>query len=387
MDSEVCDVIIIGGGPAGSAAALQLAQAGHSVIQLERREFFAPQHDPLRSGEGLPPRTCRALAVLGLETDSPPWQIATTRHVEVLWPHGVQTHNDLGTQSIRLINREALDAALFAHACAHGVDGRTGWRVRDFQQDASGHVRGVVAYAPNEATPRHLRASIVIDAGGRNALALRTLARRQDDATNNFHALAMFFDQVPGLAPDTWQMQLCAKPDFLVLQLSQFCEGVVRCGLGTTQALQQRGPADPADFFWWCLQEHPELRQRFATSQVVRRPYVRAQIGYHVPQVTFDGLLLIGDATGYVNPLFGDGILRALATAAAAAKTVILALERGDSTRRAFAAYEQRQATRRRLDQVLGSALDQGSAHLSAFARLGQTATVRRAVFAALMRT
>src|SRR5689334_20200863 len=88
--SRRAEVIVIGGGPAGSAAALRLARQGRHVLQFERRIFGAPENDRWRSGEGILPATLRELAQLDIPPD-PAWLLQRARGVRIRWPGGAQT--------------------------------------------------------------------------------------------------------------------------------------------------------------------------------------------------------------------------------------------------------------------------------------------------------
>jgi flavin-dependent dehydrogenase len=132
------------------------------------------------------------------------------------------------------------------------------------------------------------------------------------------------------------------------------------------------------------MQQAPSLARRLAESRMIRRPFVRASVGYQVRQVVFDGLLLAGDATGYLNPLLGDGILRALRTARAAATTIDAALRRGDCSRRGLARYAQRQAALSCVDGCLRHALHRMYDHPRPVTTIGQLGYVRRALLTAL---
>lgn len=385
--TESADVVVIGGGPGGSAAAIHLAQAGLHVVQLERRDFLAPGNDALRSGEGLIPSARRALKAIGLETQNAAWSLSLVRQLCIHWPNHEHTVNPLERRGgVVLINRELLDAAIFAVAQQRGADSRPRWRALHFHRDANNAVAGVVAQPPDGLPPRLILAPLVLDAGGRNALALREFDLRRHDAAGDFYSMALYFDKVADLAPDAWEMHLFGPKQLNVIQLSQFQDGLVRCGLGTAQSVQQQGPNDPHAFFWSCLQGHPELSERLRGARVVRRPFVRARIGYHVRQVALDGLLLVGDAAGYINPLFGDGIPRALESGRIAATAAIAALRNGRYSRSHLAIYERYQRRRRFQDWVLKQGLVWMYSHPKTLATVGQTPIARQGLLAALMR-
>lgn len=341
---EAAEVVVIGGGPAGSAAALRLARCGRHVVQLERRVFGASSNDALRSGEGLIPRTRRELADLGLDSRRAPWALTQVERVRTRWLDGTRTDDRIGDRGgIVMIDRECFDQHLFAAARTAGVDGRQGWRARALCRDDRGRVRGVIAQGPDDRL-HEIRAAVVIDAGGRNALAIRELDLREREPDGDFFAMAMYFDRVAGVQPGVWEMHLFDPAAMTVVQITQLGANLVRCGLGTTMHLKQAAERDPQQFFWRRLHRAPGLVQRLAASRPVQRPWVRAALGFRVRDVVFDGLVLIGDATGYVNPLFGDGIYRALRTAKHAAATIEHALQQGACTRARLTPYARRHA-------------------------------------------
>ena len=354
---EIADVVVIGGGPAGSATALQLARAGVHVVQLERRAFGALDGDPWRSGEALTARTRRTLAALDPDLNAPDWERLPVRQMSCYLPHGSGSVATLDAQKLLIhVDRAALDAALFAAARRAGVDARAGWHVRQFVRSANGAICGVLAQDATGAL-RQIAAPLVIDAGGRNALALRTFDLRARLPGVSFFAMSLFFDAVAGLADATWEMHVFDPQQLTVMQISRVLPGLVRCGLGTTLAALRDAACDPIRFFWRRLGAAPELAARLRGSTLVTRPYTRAALGYRARRVTHDGLLLVGDAAGYLNPLFGDGVLRALSDAAVAAQIAAAALRSGDCSRRAFAAFERRHTLRSARDCVAAAAL------------------------------
>lgn len=382
------DVIVIGGGPAGSAAALRLARQNLHVIQLERRVLLSPGCDRFRSGEGLLPRTRRQLADLGVESDGEPWALSRIRRLRMRWPDGSWTLDSVARNGgLVQIDRERFDHALFYAARAAGVDGREGWHATQLLRDPRGAVAGVLAQPPDRRPPQALRARVVVDAGGRGALSLREPGLRVPEREGDFFAISMFFDQVADLPDDLWEMEMFDPQRLTVVQLSRLCAGVVRCGMGSAGESWRGARRAAQDFFWERAAQSPELARRLAVGRVVLRPFVRASIGYRVRRTTFDGLVLVGDAAGYLNPLFGDGILRALTMAKWAARVVGAGLRRGDCSRAAFARYALWRAATDRLDWVMKAMLLRMQRHPEMIRRFGQSGPLRRALLGALMRS
>lgn len=354
VQGATCDVVVIGGGPAGSAAALRLARAGWHVIQLERRYYHAPGCARWRSGEGLPPAAQQALAQLGLDALDC-WTTNTIRRLMLRWPSGRVTHNRFSAnRTITMVERESLDAALFAAARAMGVDGRLGWSVRQLLQNAAGAFHGVLATDPAGATT-HISARLVIDAGGRNARSLTQLGLGQPLAGPQFLVVTLLMDRLPDADPDRWEMHLFGSP-LHVLQIVSLAPGVVGCGLGALLRCRASGQR-PESFFWDRVSQDDRLRQRLRQARQIERPWTRARLAYRVQPLVLPGLMLIGDATGYVSPLLGDGVWGALRSAEIAADVASHALRMDDVSDARLMEYSRRWTLARRARTLINRML------------------------------
>ncbi len=382
---EHADVIVVGGGPAGSATALRLARAGRHVIQIERRVFGAPENDWLRSGEGMLPATLASLRRLDPTISTSGWVLSRAGRVRVRWPNGAVTEDCLpGGRSILTLDRECFDETLWHAAMAAGVDGRCGWNAdRLLLEDQQ--VIGVEATTPG-GTPVILGAPLVVDAGGRNAPSIRQLELRRPGHGTDFMVVVLFFDSVPELASDRWELHFVKHATHAVVQGAQIGDGIARFGLGADLRAKQGSGLRPEDFFWQCIADDPELTARLRAARQIRSPYARARLGYHITRIARGGLLLVGDAAGYLNPILGDGILMALRSAEVASTVAAGAFTGGGFGPAYLSRYEQQWRAARRVRGWIGRAIIATYRRPQVIDHLGRSAMLRHAAFAALVR-
>src|SRR5829696_4153894 len=140
---ESADVIVIGAGPAGCAAALRLAQQEHRVILLERQRMATPSRDRLRSGEGLIPRTLQELIDLDIAVADAPWALSRIQRIRTVRQNGAVKTNAIERMGgILQIDRACFEDVLRDAAERAGVDVRLGWRVRQFYRTPKHDIAG-----------------------------------------------------------------------------------------------------------------------------------------------------------------------------------------------------------------------------------------------------
>ena len=188
------DVVVVGGGPAGTATALFLRQQGRDVLLVDEARF---PRDKL-CGEGVSPEAWRLLDALGVAERVRalhPWPL---RGMALTSPSGVSfTGRYRGPRAAGFaIRRKILDRALLEAARDAGVEVREGTRALDLVLD-HGRVSGVVCQSG--AAPETLSARLVVGADGRRSVVARKLGLLREHRSLRKFAVRGYWEGVQGL--------------------------------------------------------------------------------------------------------------------------------------------------------------------------------------------
>lgn len=338
------DAIIVGSGPAGAATATHLARRGRRVALLERRDLAHPRAADMRSGEVLSPGAQAELRALGLPTTGAAWRHESFAVLRNCWPGGRETHDRLPRGlAYWQTDRGKLDRALFAFANAAGVGCYDSQRVRALLRDRQGAVCGVTT-RDDAGAGRDWHAPIVVDASGRYSTIVHELGIKRPDPEFRRAALVTFYADFPDCTPGIWEQHFLAHYGAAV-KGSRMGAGLYRFSLEIDLAARdeyarRNDTHAPHELTLAILRElapHLAARFRAATSFPHRTAY--GPLAYRVERSIDDGLLLIGDAAGYLDPGTGQGIEFALRMARIAAATIDRALSRGDVRAASFTPY------------------------------------------------
>ena len=310
------DVIVVGAGPAGSIAATVLARGGARVLMVDRAKF---PRDKL-CGDTLNPGAIARLAELGLLAGIVDEAVRIDGMV-VTGERGVavRCRYPAGTSGLSIVRRR-LDWLLVTAAVSAGVRFEDGVLVRGPLVDdaATPQVRGVVI-AGRDGRDMRVPAPIVIAADGRRSRIAIPLGLARQPAHPRRWAIGGYFAQVTGVGTFGEMhvrrgryMGVAPVPSGLV----NFCVVVPQhAAHGSLEhALGQAAASDPA------------LRDRFADARLVGAPTMIGPLAVDASAAGMAGLLLAGDAAGFIDPMTGDGLRFAIRGGELAGEAALAAL-------------------------------------------------------------
>jgi flavin-dependent dehydrogenase len=342
------DVVIVGGGPAGSVCAARLAQRGISVLAFEKQRF--PR---FHLGESLLPQTLPVLEEIGA---LPKVDAAFLRK------YGARFHDDIGGRKERFtfggawkgepdhayqVPRDAFDQLLLEHARSLGADVREEWTVSRIV--THGDCATGVEASSKDGETTFFPARFVVDASGRDALRAHSMATTEKIEGLDQTALFAHYENVPrgsGMTEGDIDIVLFAdvagstRPNWF--WFIPFKDGRTSVGAVVSRAFVRDARTDPTAMLEMAIASSTTATELLDGARMLW-PSARAaaDFSYRVRAQSGPGWIAIGDASGFIDPLFSTGAHIAIVGAKSAADLIADALA-GASWDEGRARWEER---------------------------------------------
>ena len=330
------DVVVVGAGPAGSAAAILLAERGWSVTLLDKAAFPRPKI----CGEYLSPEAARVLDRLGVLKAVDAAGAQPLSGMRIIAPDGTVLDGTYPTSGpwrgyrdhALAIRREVFDRILLERARALPVDVRERHRVTGLLVEG-GLVRGVKAESADGA-PVELRSRLVVGADGRASVVAHALGLVRPHRLQRL-ALIQHVSGIEGLG-DRGEIYV-APPDYSIL--NPVAPGIVNLSLVVPLAHAKPFSSRLETFMEARLRQLRHVPARLAGMKAEGPVMAMGPLAYRVGEPRVGGVLLAGDAAGFYDPFTGEGLYTALRSAELLAEVAHPALSTGDVSADALAPY------------------------------------------------
>lgn len=329
---ESYDCIVVGGGPAGSTAAALVAEAGFSTLLVEREKM--PR---FHIGESLMPETYWVFRRLGVLDRMKNSKFVKKVSVQFIAESGKESqpfffkeHDPRECSQTWQVERADFDQMLFDNASDKGADCCDQVRVRDVLFD--GERASGVRLESADGTQRDVRSRVVVDATGQQAVLANMMGLKNDDPNLRKAAIWGYYrgaKRDPGEhGGATIIMHTEGKLSwFWYIPLS---DDVTSIGVVSDSDYLLKGRGQPATVFEDELVKCPGLVDRLMNAELVSKFRVAKEFSYTTKQHAGEGWVLIGDAFGFIDPIYSSGVYFALKSGEMAADAIIEGFRNGD---------------------------------------------------------
>ncbi|MDA1212388.1 MAG: NAD(P)/FAD-dependent oxidoreductase [Planctomycetota bacterium] len=330
--STETDVVVIGGGPAGSTASTLIAQKGYRV-QLFEREKFPRFH----IGESLIPETYWVLERLNMLPKMKASRFTKKYSVQFVNANGKQSapfyfwdNKPHECSQTWQVVRSEFDTMMLNNAREQGVEAHEGVRVLDviFEDDKA---VGVKIQEPEGGT-REIRAKVVIDASGQSGLLMNKLKLRIWDPVLNKGAVWTYWE---GAYRDTGKNEGATSVLQLENRLGWFWyiplhDNRVSVGVVAPFDYVFKGRGSHEQIYFEEVEKCQAVKERISTGTQITGFFATRDYSYRAEKVAGNSWVMIGDAFGFLDPLYSSGVLLALKSGEMAADAIVEGLEKDD---------------------------------------------------------
>ena len=367
MIPESCDVVVIGGGPGGSTVATNLAQRGYDVVLLDKQV-----HPRYSVGESLIPLIWRHLDAIGASEKIANEGFVRKMGGTVRWRGRVNTHTFRAFGYDRPayhVERDRFDFILLEHAKENGAQVFEGVPVSGVNFDDP--LKPIVTYRIPGDPPGKISCRYVVDASGQGALLARQFGMLEVDQGFKYMSVWGYFKDSRYIAfggkahpiEDIFDV----PPTTFVTSLENFGdvgwgwhipmreETSVGFVLPVDQIkAQKQGDEDWGKFFRRICRETYGYRELLEDAEVVEgSTRLIRDYSYQAKTHTGPGFFLVGDAAGFIDPIFSIGVVLALFSGNLAAWSIDRCINNPDRAAVTQRIYERQLRTRIELSRNL----------------------------------
>lgn len=343
-----CEILVIGGGPAGATIAALLAERGRDVVIMEKAI-----HPRFHIGESLLPLNLPLFDKLGVREEVE--RIGMVKYgVEFVSPwHGDPVMFEFGGAWDKSfphayqVPRAAFDHILFKKAVENGARPFEGCKVTAiaFHQDAGATVTAM----DSDKQSQQFHAQFVVDASGRDTFLAGHFGIKQRDKKHNSAALYGHFShatRLPGRAEGHISLFWFDHGWFWFIPLA---DGTTSVGAVCWPYYMKTRKTEPAQFLLDTIVLCPALAARLVDAKLVSPVSATGNYSYKASRTAGQNYLLLGDAFAFIDPVFSSGVFLAMNSAFVGADTVEMCLDKPQQATQALRAFD---ATMRRGPKV-----------------------------------
>jgi len=335
-----CDVLVVGGGPAGSTISALLAEKGWAVHVLEKEA-----HPRFHIGESLLPQTVPMLKRLGVLADVE--RIGIVKYGAEMISHRFGRSQmfyfakafDESQPYAFEVKRSEFDAILAKNATAKGVqfhEGVTALRV-EFRPGLS----SLVHAEDGEGRPRVWETRFVVDASGRDTFLSGQLGGKHRSKKHGSAAVFGHFEGVTRLpGKDEGNISVGWLDDGWSWMIP-FKDGTMSVGVVCHPDYIKSRTVPLDQFLLDTLKQSPPVAKRMERAKPLTPTYAAANFSYRRETMSGDGYLMIGDAFAFIDPVFSSGVHLAMNSATLGATVVDAALRCAPEYRTHVAEFER----------------------------------------------
>jgi flavin-dependent dehydrogenase len=335
-----CDVLVVGGGPAGSTIAALLAERGRHVVVVEKE-----RHPRFHIGESLLPMNLALFEQMGLGGEVE--RIGMVKYgAEFISPYHQGksvTYNFANAIDKRYpfayqVRRSVLDEILFKHAIAKGATTVEGCRVDKVEFLPGGGAHAFARTAEGEA--REWRARFLVDASGRDTLLADQLNIKQRNRRHNSAAMFGHFKGAQRLAGK-------AEGNITIFWFDQgwfwfipLVDGTTSVGAVCRPDYFKSRQTSLDRFFRDTIAMCPAITERLRDAELLGPVTGTGNYSYRSERMTGDSFIMLGDAWAFIDPIFSAGVFFAMSSAFAGADAIETCLDSPKQASRALRRFD-----------------------------------------------
>lgn len=326
------DCIVIGAGPGGSTAAALVAEQGHSTLLIERDKM--PR---FHVGESLMPECYWVFERLGVLSEMDRLGFTRKNGVQFVNSHGKESEpfifsefDDRPCSSTWHVNRNQFDQMLYDTAYNRGVTCSDETRVLDIDIRKKGQHK--ITVQTSEGKEHEITAKVIVDASGQSAMIAGKLGLKEYYQDLKKAAIWGYFEnavRAGGVNPEVTAILHTENKEawFWYIPLA---DGTVSVGLVADNDFLLKRGGSPQQTFEAEMKNCPGIKRRLMDASQVGRFNVAKEFSYTTTQQSGDGWVLVGDAAGFIDPIYSSGVFLALKSGLMAGEAVAEGLNNND---------------------------------------------------------